>query len=106
MAVAVMAAGMHHALGRAAVADVVQLHDRQGVHVGAQPDGAVAGPVAQHADHAGDADAAMHLDPPGFQLPRNDFCRAVLGHAKFRMGMEILPYGGQFGVVAANGVKR
>ena len=103
--VAVMAAGMHHALGRAAIRDVVQFLDRQGIHVGAQADGAVAGAVAQHAHHAGDADAAMHLDAPGFELAGDDLGGAMFGHAEFGMGVEILPDGGQFGMVAANGIE-
>ena len=103
--VAVMAAGMHHALGGGTIRNVVQLLDRQGVHVGAQADGAVAGAVAQHADHAGHAHAAMHLDPPGFELPGDDLGGAVFRHAKFGMGVEILPDGGEFGLVAANGIE-
>jgi hypothetical protein len=66
--VSVMPAGVHRALIAAAIRDVVGFGDRQRVHVGAQPDRALAVAGAQHADHAGAADRAMHLDPPFLEL--------------------------------------
>ena len=66
--VAVMAAGVHHARPGRLVGHVVRLEDRQRVHVGAQPDRHRAVAFAQHADHAGAADAAMHLDAELLEL--------------------------------------
>ena len=98
--VAVMPAGMHHARRGAAIRQVVRLHDGQRVHVRPQADArlAVAGP--QHADHAGLADAAMHLDPPGLQLRRHQLRRAMLLQPQLRMGMQVLPERREFVMVA------
>ena len=97
-----MAAGMHHAGVLAAVRQVVGLLDRQRVHVGAQPDRRLAVAGAQHADHAGAADAAMHLDAPFLQLPRNQLGGAVLLQPEFRVGVDVAADRGQFRVVAAD----
>ena len=57
---AVVAAGVHHALTRRAPLRVAFFGDGQGVHIGAQSDNrAVA--VAQRADHASACQPAMHL---------------------------------------------
>ena len=49
---------------RLRVGEAGGLLHRQRVHVGAQADAGLAVAAAQHADHAGAADAAMHLDAP------------------------------------------
>ena len=103
--VAVMAAGMHQAGVLAGVRQVGRLLDRQGVHVGAQADGGLAVAVAQHADHAGLADAAMHLDAPFLQLLGHQVGRAVFLHADFRMGVDVAPYGGEFRLIGTGKVE-
>ena len=72
--VPVMAAGVHPARIAAAMVDLVGFLHRQRVHVGAQADRLLAVAGTQHADHAGAADAAMHLDPPFGKL-RGDHVR-------------------------------
>ena len=104
--VAVMAAGVHLAVVAAAIREVVGLVDRQRVHVGAQADRGLAVAGAQHADHAGVADAAVHLDAPFLQLARDQVGGAMLLQAEFRMGVDVLADGGEFGVVAADLVDR
>ncbi len=60
--VAVVAAGVHGAVARRAVGQVGALLDRQRVHVGAQPDGAVRAAAAQGAHDPGLGQAAVDLD--------------------------------------------
>jgi hypothetical protein len=60
--VTVVAAGVHAAIVAGTVGKQVLLQQRQGIHVGAQGDGAATGAVAQDADHAGSRQAAMGLD--------------------------------------------
>ena len=101
-----MAAGMHLALIATAIREVVGLDDRQRIHVGAQTDRGLAIAGAQHANHAGRADAAMHLDTPLLQLARDEVGGAMLLQPKFRIGMDVLAYRGEFAVIAANLVDR
>ena len=103
---AVMAAGMHLALVSAAIREVVGLDDRQRVHVGAQTDRGLAVARAQHANHAGRADAAMHLDAPFLQLARDEVGGAMLFQPEFRIGMDVLADRGEFAVIAADLVDR
>ncbi len=58
---AVVAAGMHPAGVRRPVLEAVGLVDRQAIHVGAQAHGPAAALAADHADHAGLREAAVHL---------------------------------------------
>ncbi len=88
------------------VRQVGRLQDRQRVHVGAQADRALAVAVAEHADHAGLADAAMHLDAPFLQLLGDQFGGAVLFQAELRVGVDVAADGGQFRLVAAGTVER
>ena len=104
--VPVMAAGMHHARPGRLVRHLVRLEDRQRVHVGAQPDRDRPIALAQHADHAGPADAAMHLDAERLELLRHDVGGAVLGEPDLRMRMEVAPLRGQIGMVALDTIDR
>src|SRR6266851_1937206 len=80
-----MAAAMEAAGNGRAPSQVGILFHRQRVHVGAQPDAfAPAAFALEHADHAGAAEAAMHLDAPLRQLVGDDaggadFLEADLG---------------------------
>ena len=101
---AIMPAGMHRPLHRAAIGDIIQFFHRQRIHIGAQPNGAIAGTIAEHANHARTAHAAMHLNPKRFQGGSHLLRRAEFRHAEFRMGMQVTPEGGEFGLVAADGI--
>jgi hypothetical protein len=103
---AIMPAGMHRPLHRAAIGDIIQFFHRQRIHIGAQPNGAIAGTVAEHPHHARAAHAAMDFNAQGFERGSHLFRRAEFRHAEFRMGMQIPPKGSEFGVVAANGINR
>ncbi len=75
---------MHHAGLGAGIVEAGRLGDRQRVHIGAEPDRALAGAVAQRGDHAGAADAGGDLvAPAGQQLgdkrAGRDFLAAELG---------------------------
>ena len=94
--VAVMAAAMEAVgNGRAPRKIGVLLH-RQGIHIGAKADAAaIALSAIHHADDAGPADAAMHLDAPTLQLLGDEIGGTLLLEADFRMRMNIAPNGGQ-----------
>ena len=59
--VAVMTTGMHSPLVSRTMRTVVLLLQGQGIHVGAQTDGALTAAFAQHADDAGPGEAAVDL---------------------------------------------
>ena len=103
---AVVPAGVHPTGNLAGMRQAGCLLHRQRVHVGAQADRVLAVAVAQNADDAGLADAAMHLDPPFLQLARDELRGAVLGHAEFRMRVDIAPDVGEFGMGGAGVLKQ
>jgi hypothetical protein len=104
--VAVMAAGVHHARLRRLVGYVVRLEDRQRIHVGAQADRDRAVAFAQHADNAGPADAAMHLDAERFELPGHDVGGAMLGKPDLGIGVEVAARGSEFRMVGFDAIDR
>ena len=88
--VAVMAAAVEAAGNGRAPAQIGVLFHRQRVHVGAQADALAASALAlEHADHAGAAEAAMHLDAPLRQLVGDDAGGADFLEADLGMGMQI-----------------
>ena len=95
--VAVMAAGMHAALVLAAVIERVVLVHRQGIHVGAQPDGARIVADPDGADDAGLADAGGDLAAPFLELPGHDLRGPLLLEAELGMGVDVAPDGGELG---------
>ncbi len=103
--VAVMAAAVEAAgNGRAPFQIGVFLH-RQRVHVGAQAD--ALGPAAvalEHADHAGAAQAAMHLDAPLRQLLGDDAGGADFLKADFGMRMQVAADRSEFVGIALDAV--
>ena len=103
--VAVMAAGMHAAGDLAAMRQVGFFVHRQAVHIGAQADGGGAGAFAQHADHAGAANAAMHFNAPGCELLGDDFGGAEFFQPQFGVGVQVPADGGEFVVIAADSVE-
>ncbi len=91
---AVMAAGVHPVRDLAGVRQPGCFLHRQCVHVGPKTDRGLPVAIAQHAHHAGFADAAMHLDPPFLQLPRNKLRGAVFLQSQFGMGVNVAADGG------------
>ena len=94
---AVVAAGVHPALGLRGVGQAGRLVDRQGVHVGAHGDHpARPGPAAlDHPDDAGFANAFNNFIEAKFtELFRHDPRRAVDVVPQFRVGVEVAaPFG-------------
>ena len=103
--VAVMAAGVHLAGHRRLVGKLARLLQRQGVHVGAQPDHlarAVAG-AADDTDHAGAPDPRHHLvaaEP--FELLGDRRGGAVDVVEQLGMGMDVAPPGSDLGMEVGN----
>ena len=99
-AVPVMAAGMHPPRHGRGIGQPGRLGHRQRVHIGAQrdhPTGAVAAPP-DHADDAGPADAFGDLvQPEVAQQPGHPRGGAMHVELQFRMGVEIVPPGGDLG---------
>ncbi|CUX45850.1 hypothetical protein AGR4B_Lc60455 [Agrobacterium tumefaciens str. CFBP 5621] len=82
------------------------LRHRQGIHIGPQPDGAVACmPAAQHTDHTGLAITAMDLDAPGSELFGDDAGRAHLLETDFGMLVQIVADGDKFGNIGPDPIK-
>src|SRR3546814_12762094 len=82
---------VHLALVPRAVVEAVELLDMQGVHIGAQADGA-AGPVAlavQHPDDAGGGEAAVHLDAELGQLLGHEVGGAQLLESGLGVGVDV-----------------
>ncbi|KAG1306888.1 hypothetical protein G6F62_015325 [Rhizopus arrhizus] len=94
----VVPAGVHLARVLAGVWQAGGFMDGQGVHVGAQPDHApaVAALAANHAHHAGLADAAMHLDAQRLKRAGHNPGGPDFLEAQFRMRMQIAPQRRQF----------
>ena len=100
---AVMAAGVHAARRLAAMGEIIGLVHRQAVHVGAQADRDLAIAPPEHANHAGAADVAMHLDAPFGELRCNDVGGAPLLEADLGMGVNVAADRREFVMEAANG---
>jgi hypothetical protein len=66
-----MTAGVHAAWMTAGVGKLVVLCHGQGVDVGAQANGARAGPTLNHTHHPGLGQTPMHLNAPGLQCAGN-----------------------------------
>ena len=95
--VAVMAAAVKAAGNGRTPRQIGVLVHRQRVHVGAQPDPLAAGALAlEHADHAGDAEPAMHLDAPLRELFRDDARGAHLLEADLGVRVQIPADRGEF----------
>jgi hypothetical protein len=87
--VPVVAAGVHAAVMGRAVGEIVQLLDRQRVHIGAQPNRTGRIAVANGADHPGAGEPAVYLAPELGQPGRDEVSGALLGKSELRMGMNI-----------------
>ncbi|MNO60086.1 hypothetical protein D3C76_506890 [compost metagenome] len=91
----VMAASVHAALVAAAVGSAGGLVNGQRVHVGTQAELAWAAAVAQHADHAGLADACVHLVAPVFEQLRDQGRGAAFFETEFGVSVDIVADGVQ-----------
>ena len=94
--VAVVAAGVHHAGVAAGIGQAGGLVDRQGVHVGAQAEPALAVAAHQPADDAGAAEAALHLVAPGLQLLGHQGRGAVLVEGELGVVVDVAPQPDEF----------
>lgn len=88
--VAVMAAGMHLAGELRFIGPVGNFRHGQRIHVGAKTDAAGAVAHLQSTDHAGAAQAAMHLHSRPFEKIGDDGAGSLLFKAQFRMSVEIV----------------
>ena len=97
---AVVAAAVHLAGIDARPRQAGHLLDRNGVHVGAQAEGAPAAVAdAQHAHHAGDGDAGMDLVASGAQLLGDQCTGGVLLETELRVAVNgIAPGRHLFGI--------
>ena len=87
--VAVVAAGVHRAQHLAGPGLAAGLGDRQRVHVGAQADVPARRAQAQRADHAGAAQAAVHLVAPALQPLGHQVGGGMLLIGHLRVGMDL-----------------
>ena len=87
--VAVVAAGVHHAVFAAGPGGAGGLGDRQGVHVGAQADGAVRCAALELPHHAGATQTGGDLVTPGAQLRRHQGGGATLLERQFRVAVDV-----------------
>ena len=88
--VAVVAAGVHLAVVAAGVGQPGGLDDGQRVHVGADADALAAVAVAQPADDAGAAQAAVHLVAPGGQALGHQVAGGMLLEGQFGVLVDVV----------------
>ena len=94
---AVMAAAVEAAGNGRAPSQIGVFFHRQRIHVGAQANASAAAALAlEHADHAGAAEAAVHLDTPLRQFVGNDPGSADFLEADLGMRVQIPADRGEF----------
>ena len=89
--VPVMTARVHTAIMGGSVRKGIELIQRQGIHIGAQANRALALAALEHPDHARARNAPMHLDAPLPQQAGNDLRGAMLVEAKLRVRVDVAP---------------
>jgi len=87
--VPVMTAGVHLAVGGRAMGELVQLLDRQRIHIGAQPDRRRRVAASDGTDDPGSGEPAMHLDAVFGELGGDEIGSALLGKGQFGMGVDV-----------------
>ncbi len=100
--VTVMAATMHLTLMLRLVTEVVHLDQIERIHIGAQPDGAIALAHLQRADHTGFGQAAMHRHTEGFERRGDELGGAMLLKRGLGVHVQIMPPLGQLGFIGDN----
>jgi len=105
---AIVAAGMHLARYSRSIWETGRLLDRQCIHVGAQSDDPAAVvrlAATDHPHHAGAADAGHHLvAAETFQLLGDGSGGAMHVIEELRMGVDVVPPGGDLAVQVGNAV--
>ena len=94
--VAVVAAGVHHALVAAGVGKAGLFVDRQRVHVGAQAELALAVAAPKASDDARAAESAFDLVAPFAELGRHQFRGAVLVESQFGVVVDVTTQADEF----------
>ena len=92
----IMPAAMHLAFSAGFMREAIGFRHGQRIHIGTNTEPPLAIAVPQHAHHAGLANAAMHLNPPGSEAFGHQRAGPHFLKPQFRMGVEIAPPGGQF----------
>lgn len=95
--VAVVTAAVVRARVAAGMRRRAQFHHGQRIHVGAQAHAAGPAAAAQRADHAGAADAFVHLQAEQPQRLRHDAGRAPLLKGQLGVRMQVAPQRDEFG---------
>ena len=97
--VAVMAAGMHFSVILGAMLGRAFFLDRQRIHVGAQADGRTVAAIALDAcHHTRTAEPPVYFKPHLRQPFRHEIRGFELLETKLRIGVDMAPPAGQFGV--------
>jgi len=94
---AVVTTGVHFSGVLAAVIKLVELLDGQGIHVGAQTNGSLAGAAFEHADHTGLTQATVDLNAPFGELGSYHIGSALLLKTKFGMRVDIAAHSADAG---------
>ena len=102
--VAIVAAGVHQARTLAGMGQAGFFLDRQGVHVGPQPDRARPVAAAKAADHAGATEAARDLVSPGRQALGHQIAGAEFLESQFRVAVDGVAQGHEFLDLVNDGV--
>jgi hypothetical protein len=89
--VAVVAAGVHHAVLTAGPGCARGFGDGQCVHVGTQADRARGSPATQLPHHAGAPQTGADLVAPGTELRRHQGCGAPFLESQFRVTVDVAP---------------
>ena len=82
--------------------ELVGLMHVERIHVGAQPDRALAVARAQHTHHAGLGEAAVHFDAEGFQLVGDDVGGPYFLESRLGMTVNVMAPGGHVLVKRGN----
>ncbi|AKJ30789.1 hypothetical protein AAW51_4098 [Caldimonas brevitalea] len=88
---AVMSTRMHLAGGFTDMRKLVQLLNRERIHICSQRDAAIRRSLTDHSDNSGAAYTAMNLQAPAFKALRDDVSSPVLVKSQFWMSVKITP---------------
>ena len=103
---AIMPAGVHLAGMAAGMGELVELLQRQGVHIGPQADGTRAVAALDDADHPGLAQTTVHRDAPFGKFCSNHVGGAHFLKTKFGVGVQVAANRNDFSRSANDGVEK